>query len=101
MMNLVEDEDKRTKFIETYIKKHFLDEYNEVLCDIRLEKNIIAGETTFDVTLIFIGGYGTKYYPRTQAVNNMYDEIMGEVWGFIYSNFNVTSQLYKKYVEEC
>jgi hypothetical protein len=55
----------------------------------------------YKVTLTFIGGYGTKYWPRTMAVNSKYDELMDRAWELIYEVTGLSVDLYSTLVNKC
>jgi len=55
----------------------------------------------YKVSVYFIGGYGSKNWPRTQAVIGKEEKVMDEIWLVVYNMFGVNVDLYTKYVEKC
>jgi hypothetical protein len=62
------------------------------------------GNNTFkfvSVTVTFIGGHGTKLFPQTQGIKQMYDNILDEIWQVIYNYTNEAVDTYYKTVNDC
>jgi hypothetical protein len=57
--------------------------------------------TSYKVTFIFIGGYGTKYWPKTQAVRDKYESLMDEAWNLIYDITELPVDVYSSEVKKC
>jgi hypothetical protein len=55
----------------------------------------------YKVLVKFIGGYGTKYFPTTQAVISKYYDIIDEIWDTIYGYLNLPTDIYSKTVKSC
>jgi len=79
-----------------------------ILCDIEVtapwNRETVEPDKSFKhykVLVKFIGGYGTKYFPTTQAVNSKYNEIMDEIWDTIYGYLNLPTDIYSKTVKSC
>lgn len=86
-----EDESKIKRLIETVVKDIILPTYKHIICDIEViapserkaaDPNYVYEE--FRLTVIAIGGYGTRYWPQTTSIRDMYDELMTEIWHIIY-----------------
>lgn len=106
---LNESEDRPNKeSINTLINDLILPQYEHIICDIEYkdteERFDVTGKKTFNypsATVTFIGGYGTKWWPRTLAVNEMYDNILNDVWDTIYDYTGIHVELYSKHVKNC
>lgn len=79
-----------------------------IVCDIEVtapwNRETVEPDKSFKhykVLVTFIGGYGTKYFPATSAVNQKYDDIMDEVWHTVYDYFSEPTDVYRKNVKHC
>jgi hypothetical protein len=77
--NRSEKDTKRLfKIIKMIMEDIILPEYGHLICSYEITLN----EDFFNlpqVTVLFIGGYGSEYWPVTQAVRNMYDEVLDDI----------------------
>ena len=96
------------KLIENILNTIVLPEYEHVICGFEVkephERFDTLGNTPFQfisVTIIFIGGIGTKLWPQTQGVQRMYDDVGDEVWDVIYNYTNEAVDVYRKTVKDC
>jgi len=96
------------KIIENVLNNIVLPEYEHVICGFEVkdphERFDTLGNTSFQfisVTIIFIGGIGTKLWPQTQGVQRMYDDVVDEVWDVIYNYTNEAVDVYHKTVKDC
>jgi hypothetical protein len=72
------DTKKLLKVVKMIMEDMILPEYNHLICSYEITLN----EDFFNipqVTVLFIGGYGTEYWPMTQAVRNMYNEVLDNI----------------------
>ena len=106
--NLYESKDKSTKeLITAVLNTLVLPQYEHVICGFEYkEEKRFAGKNgktinSPSVTVTFIGGYGTRMWPRTQAVQKMYDDLLDEVWDTVWDYTGISVELYSKYVKEC
>ena len=83
-------------------------ETNEVICGIEVtapwNRETVEPNKSFEhykITITFIGGYGTKYFPRTMAVHDTYDKISDMVWDKIYQYLGEAVDIYTKEVPTC
>ena len=53
------------------------------------------------ITVTFIGGYGTKMWPQTQAVQKMYDDVLDDIWETVWDYTGISLELYSKKVKDC
>ena len=78
-LNESEKDTKRLfKIIKMIMEDMILPEYGHLICSYEITLN----EDFFNipqVTVLFIGGYGTEYWPVTQAVRNMYNEVLDDI----------------------
>ena len=110
MMGII-NEDNSKKDLSTMIRESLnglIDRNKHIVCDIEVtapwNRETIEPEKSFKhykVLIKFIGGYGTKYFPTTQAVQEKYDNIMDEVWETVYGFFGEPTDVYSKKVKEC
>ena len=101
--NRVDLSSKMEKLFESYIQKN-----KDIICSIEIiapwNRETIEPDKSFqhyEVSITFIGGYGTKYWPRTMAVLDIYDDISNMVWDRIYNFFNEAVDIYTKAVPTC
>ena len=55
----------------------------------------------YKIIVYFLGGYGTKNWPRTMAVRDKEEEIMNIIWQHTYSVFNTPVDIYSKLISNC
>jgi len=108
--NVIKEEVEKdyTDLITKLMKKTILSEYSHVICDIKVtapkDREVLDGQKPYlhyKINVYFIGGHGTKLWPRTQGVNNMYDKVMDTIWSTIYDYLGIATDLYKTYVPKC
>ena len=106
---LNESKEKSTKeLITTVLNTIVLPEYDHVICGLEV-KEPHERFGTFDnrpfkfmsVTIIFIGGIGTKLWPQTPGVQRMYDDVTDEVWDVIYNYTNEAADVFYKTTNDC
>ena len=93
------------ELIITVLNTLVLPQYEHVICGFEL-KNV--DDKSLDniinypgVTVTFIGGYGTKMWPKTQAVQKMYNDVLDDIWETVWDYTGVSLELYSKYVKDC
>jgi hypothetical protein len=103
------------EIIEKVLNTIVLPEYNHVICGFEVKepnervddlgknpsKYQIAQFKFVSVTVTFIGGHGTKFFPQTQGIKKMYDEVLDEIWEVIYNYTNEAVDTYYKTVKDC
>jgi hypothetical protein len=103
------------EIIEKVLNTIVLPEYNHVICGFEVKepnervddlgenpsKYQIAQFKFVSVTVTFIGGHGTKFFPQTQGIKKMYDEVLDEIWEVIYNYTNEAVDTYYKTVNDC
>jgi len=108
--NVIKEEVEKdyTDLITKLMKKTILSEYSHAICDIKVtapkDREVLDGQKPYlhyKINVYFIGGHGTKLWPRTQGVNNMYDKVMDTIWSTIYDYLGIATDLYKTYVPKC
>lgn len=108
--NRLEESKEKSKkdLIERVLNDLFLPQYEHVICGFEVkephERFDTLGNTRFQfisVTITFIGGKGTKLWPVTMGVRDMYDKVIDEVWDVIYNYTNEAVDVYYKTVKDC
>lgn len=94
--------------IDAVLNTTFVEPNKDIVCKIKVihPKNIevLKGQQKYlqyKLVITFIGGYGTKYWPRTMAVNDMYEKLMDEAWFLVYNFVGKSTAVFSEYVEEC
>ena len=94
--------------IEAVLNTTFVEPNKDIVCKIEVihPKNIevLKGQQKYlqyKLVITFIGGYGTKYWPRTMAVNDMYEKLMDEAWFLVYNFVGKSTAVFSEYVKEC
>lgn len=101
----LESKDK-SSLIKKLLDVSVMKRNKDLICDIEVvspeQVKIMTGEKKqYHIKVTFIGGYGSKFWPRTMAVNNLYHQIIDEVWETVYNYFGETSAVYSEYVKSC
>jgi len=108
--NVIKEEVEKdyTDLITKLMKKTILSEYSHVICDIKVtapkDREVLDGQKPYlhyKINVYFIGGHGTKLWPRTQGIYDMYDKVMDTIWSTIYDYLGIATDLYKTYVPKC
>ena len=108
--NVIKEEVEKdyTDLITKLMKKTILSEYSHVICDIKVtapkDREVLDGQKPYlhyKINVYFIGGHGTKLWPRTQGIRDMYDKVMDTIWSTIYDYLGIATDLYKTYVPKC
>ena len=94
-----------TKLLET----NFLPSHDGIVCDVKvtaphnrkLVPNQEFGFSHYRIDVKVVGGYGTKYFPVTQADRKMYDDIIDEIWQLVYNFIGEPTDVYETYTKEC
>ena len=99
-------EESQKEMIENVLNTIVLPEYDHVICGFEVtdERFDALGDSQFkyvSVTVTFIGGHGTKLFPKTEGVKKMYDDVLDEIWDVIYNYTNKKVDLYYKTVKDC
>ena len=104
--SLNESKEKSTKELIMFVLNTLvLPQYEHVICGFELKNvddeslnNVINYP---GVTVTFIGGYGTKMWPQTQAVQKMYDDVLDDIWQTVWDYTGISVELYSKKVKDC
>jgi hypothetical protein len=101
-------EKSQKQVIEDILNNTILPEYEDLICGFEIkephERFDAKGDTPFkfiSVTVTFIAGPGTKYWPITLSVRDKFDEIMNDIWDVIYNYTNIATDVYHKTVRNC
>jgi len=68
---------KLLKITKMIMEDLILPEYNHIICSYEITLNEVFNIP--EVTVLFIGGYGTKLWPMTQGIRNMYIEVLDDI----------------------
>jgi len=80
---------------------------NEDVCKVEVtapwnRETISGGDyKSYKVNVYFIGGYGSKNWPRTEAVKDKEENIMNEIWETVYNFMGIGTDLYSSTVKNC
>lgn len=80
---------------------------NEDVCKVEVRapwnrKTMSGGDyRNYAIKVYFIGGPKTKNWPRTHAVRDKEEEIMGEIWETVYNFMGIATDLYSDIVKKC
>jgi len=101
-------EESKKELIETILNTMVLPEYEHVICGFEVkeshERFDFVGGKPFNhtsVTVTFIGGPGTKLWPQTPRIQDMYEDILDDIWDVIYNYVNEGVDMYHKTVKDC
>jgi hypothetical protein len=100
--------DSNKNIIKKLLNDIVLPECDHIICDIKVkdpsERFDTFGHKPFkspSVHVTFIGGYGTKFWPVTQGIQRMYDDVLDDIWDTVYDYTGISLELYTKYVKDC
>ena len=101
----VESKDK-SSLMKKLLEVSIIKRNKDLICDIDVispeEVKTIAGEKKqYHIKVTFIGGYGSEFWPKTMAVNQMYHNIIDDIWDTVFNYFGETTAIYSEYVVEC
>jgi len=109
---LKEETEDLSSFLETMLTETLVNDNKDILCGVKVVhpdnreslpdafgNNIKF--TSYKVTFIFIGGYGTKNWPKTQRVVGKYETIMNKGWELIYDYTDLAVDVYSTEVKKC
>jgi hypothetical protein len=107
---VLREESKRdlTSVMETLLDG-FVNDHKDVICGVKIKHPDVRTKLqhsdnnykNYRIDFYFIGGPGTKYFPRTQAVNRMYEDLMDEAWNIVYHYTEQPLDMFSKYTESC
>lgn len=96
-----------TQVIQKLLNTQLVKENQDIICGVEVfnpqnRRQIQFGEHQYyRVDITFIGGYGSKYFPRTMAVNERYDNLASRAQDIILNFLGVFVEVYANYVTEC
>ena len=110
IIRVLREESKKdlTSVMETLLEG-FVNDHKDVICGIKIKHPDVRTKLPnqefpnkhYEATFYFIGGYGTKYFPKTQAVTRMYVDLMEEAWVLIYNYTEQSLDMFSTYMESC
>jgi hypothetical protein len=71
------DTKKLFKIVRMIMEDLILPEYNHIICSYEITLNEVFNIP--EVTVLFIGGYGTKLWPMTQGIRQMYLDVLEDI----------------------
>jgi len=71
------DTQKLFKIVKMIMEDLILPEYNHLICSYEITLNEVFNIP--EVTVLFIGGYGTKLWPMTQGIRQMYLNVLEDI----------------------
>ena len=104
---LKEETEDLSSFIENMLTKTLVNDNKDILCGVKVvhpdNRESLSDRkfTSYKVTFIFIGGYGTKNWPKTQRVVGKYETIMNKGWELIYDYTDLAVDVYSTEVKKC
>lgn len=82
-----------------------LPQYEHIICGFELknvdDESLNSVINYPGVIVKMIGGYGTRMWPKTQAVQKMYDDLLDDIWDTVWDYTGISLELYSNYVKEC
>ena len=99
-------EESQKEMIENVLNTIIMPEYDHVICGFEVtdERFDALEDRQFkfvSVTVTFIGGHGTKLFPKTEGVKQMYDDVLDEIWDVIYNYTNEAVDVFYKTTNDC
>jgi hypothetical protein len=108
MMILNESEKDLSSLLEELLYNSIVKPNSDVVCKIKVkhpkDRKVLNGQEkykSYSVTLYVIGGYGTKYWPQTMAVLDLYDDLMNQSWDIAHDFTNIPTDVYHIKVKSC
>ena len=104
---LKEETEDLSSFIENMLTKTLVNNNKDILCGVKVvhpdNRESLSDHkfTSYKVTFIFIGGYGTKNWPKTQRVVGKYESIMNKGWELIYDYTDLAVDVYSTEIKNC
>jgi hypothetical protein len=93
--------------IERLLNMMFVDKH-DIVCKVEVkhpdEREVLDGQPkykSYSLTVTFIGGPDTEYWPAPLLLRDKYEELMNEAWMIVYDYTNTPCDIYSKYVKEC
>ena len=104
---LREDKKDSTPLIEKVLNDMLVKYNKDILCGVTVvhpdNRITLSGGKYlhYKVTFTFIGGHGTKNWPKTMAIRDKYDEIMNEGWYLVHDFTGIPVDVYSEEIKEC
>jgi len=102
------DEFDKSKLIKQLLDVSLVQPNSNLVCKVEVkhpkDREVLEGQEkyiSYSITVTVIGGYGTKYWPRTMAVNDIYDDILNQAWFLAYDFTNTDCDVYLKIAKNC
>ena len=106
---LIEEVNKDlSPILEKLLNNILVKDNQDIICGVKVKHPDNRTKLTFNydylhyrVDITFIGGIGTKFWPKTQAVQIRYDNLLDELWNIIYDFTGHPVDIFPKYIKEC
>lgn len=96
-----------TQVIQKLLNTQLVKENQDIICGVEVfnpqnrRQKQFGEHQYYRVDITFIGGYGSKYFPRTMAVNERYNNLASRAQDIILNFLGVFVEVYANYVTEC
>jgi hypothetical protein len=95
--------------IEKLLETNIVPKYDRIICGIKVtaphNREVLPNQEFelihYKIDVHFIGGRGTKFWPKTMSVREMYDKILFEIWDTVHSYIGQPTDVYSTYTKEC
>jgi hypothetical protein len=95
--------------LEKLLHKMLVKNNQDIICGVKVKHpdnrtkhpDNIYDHEHYRVDIIFIGGFGTEYWPVTQAVQQRYDSLIDDAWNFVYDFTGKSVDIFNKKVVNC
>jgi len=93
--------------IEKLLNKLLIKNYKDIVCNVKVthpsQRQSLNNDKfdSYKVTITFIGGKGTEYWPETMEIRDKYESIMNEAWDIIYDYTNQAVDIFSTKVKKC
>lgn len=105
---LKEEKSKRDlSYVIKELVQFIIEDNKDILCDIEVVPpwyiKTIDGHLSnmYKLTFIFIGGYDTKFWPRSMAIRDKEAKIMNDTWDLVYNFLGESVHMYSKLIKNC
>lgn len=94
--------------ISKVLERITMKEYSHIICGFKVtspkDREVLDGQRPYrhyKIDVYFIGGRGTKLWPRTQGIQKMYDDVLDDIWDTVYNYLDIATDIYKTYLPKC
>ena len=93
--------------IEKLLNKLLIKNYKDIVCNVKVthpsQRQSLNNDKfdSYKVTITFIGGKNTEYWPETMEIRDKYESIMNEAFDIIYDYTNQAVDIFSTKVKKC